>query len=363
MGCCCLDHRSPILYHTAARIDPSNGDKILFYDALHPVIGDEVYSHTPQPSSAWVANGLLFNAVRFSSEIGDPRGILEWVVLTCWSIDSNSVLWWSHVDSSCTGLKVFADDNYVWVGTDDGEGFCFAASDGDLISEETGLFGYQYLTSGDTAGTCQFGTIAEYDHEFTNTYDPSLLQGAIDSWEIDGSHYITWAGTIDVYKTNKNDLASRTKFTTPAYPADTIEGATDSLYFASEAFTSYFKAYNYAGTAVWDNSTSEAKNFISNGDGSVLFTNTSNRLRNIDPSDGSTNWSSALIVGAVMGEPRRSVYDPVNDQFIIVAAGAIRPHSESTGSVNWILSGVVAQEFQLYGDDLFTCGGRGAIPA
>lgn len=365
MGCCCLDHRPSILYYTAARVDPVAGGDIIFYDALHPVVGDQSYFSAGQCSTIYVIADRLYNAVKFDSSVSDPRGQQDWIVVTCWDINSNSVLWWTHVDSEATLFRIYADANYIWLGTEDGEGFCLSPADGDLISETTGLdtVGYLYMTEGVTAGTVQWGPVAEYDHEFTATQTTGTIYDLLQAWDV-GNHYITWHDNgLRVYKIDKDDLANETTLTTPLSPANAIAGATDTLYFANNLGTNYFKAYDYAGTVLWDNSTSDMKAYFNYDDGVLYGLNTSAKIISVDPADGSTNWTSTLGLNfTTQNYPRKSVIDSTNSQIVVSPANAVRPHNTSTGSVNWAVTYADEQEYQIYGGDLYISGARTAVP-
>jgi len=363
MGCCCLNHKDTAIYYTAARIGASSGNSFIYYDALRPWIGDQSAFVPGQPSSIYVANGFLYNAVTFNAGAFDALDGNNWIVVTCWDIDSNSVVWSSHVDSTCTGLRIYADSSYVWVGTDDGEGFSFYASSGTVIEEVTGLssLGYLYMTAGVAENSVQYGPLAEYNHLFSNTQVSLITHDFVKAWDI-GSYYVAWYSPSRVYSVPKALLSSETLLA--SFDSGTnILGASDSVFFADDVFTSnQFDAYDYDANLLWGVGDSDARNYISYYGSYIYCTTSVGRLLKIDPTDGSTIWEQTFFfVSTSAQEPRKSLIDTSNNQLAMVSSFVIRPRDLSDGDVNWT-NGVSAQDLQLVDNWLYASSTRVSVP-
>lgn len=353
MGCCCLDHRVSQPYTTLMKLDAETGDEILNFDLLHPLIGDQAYS-TGNPSlggnevSAWIANGFVYQAC-----LVNPTGF-SGLLVACFAVDSPSTIWVSKVSgASGTNVRLYADNSYVWVGTDNNDGWCFAAADGDIVGSTTTLDSnsYLYMTSGASVGRCQFSPLVEYDHEFTETNTSSIMSSVSATWLVNGgTEYLVNPTVGKIYTVSKSDISSSTLVLDVT--SMTLIGGSDSVIVATDP-TDGPAGYNYSGAQLWTESSLSGLAFRGYSTDGIYF-RASNKLRKIDPTDGSTDWNGTPIIPEFVAPYRGELFDSVNSQMVVQGAGVPRPHDTATGAVNWAATRA-CQEFHLPGDGYLYC--------
>lgn len=301
-----------------------NGHVPARYDAMHPIVGD-VVNNVTGGTVVVTGNRIIHTVIDL---------VVNRVVTTCFELNIFPTVIWTE-KSTLTGINnksySYTDGTYIWVATDGGFGFCYLVSDGELQGSATGLNGYESITSGSDLGLCQFGNLAEYDHEYTVTQSTAIVGTYKQSYSSSTEH-IAYHGN-KIYLVSKSNLASATELGSTGFANPTLSYFDGEYYYMNEAgFSTYSAAYDTSGSLIWSIGTSET--FYTHDDQGFVYSGndgTKKRSR----TDGSLSWHTS---GAGNGAARyEGGIDNVNDHVIGKNARFL---NQSDGSLAFAASGI-----------------------
>jgi len=337
-----------------AKANLDDGVIVARYDAMHPIIGDAAGGTSG--GTLTVSGSRVIHAVIQGSFGGSV------LVTTCFDVDNLPTVIWTRKETMAGSNNFtysYSDESYVWVATDLGYAYCYRVTDGELQGSATSLKGMAAITSGTTAGRCQFGHMAEYDHEYTVIQSTSIGGTYRESYS-SATQHIAYHGN-KIYVVEKDDLATATEIGSTGFSTPTLtyfDG--DYYYMRDDSFSLTTSSYDTTGTLNW--SFSGLESFYTHDDQGFVYSGndgTKKRSR----TDGSLSWHTT---GAANGGRRWS--GGVDNNLDHVIGWQSRFLNQSDGVFQYASSGTTgdgsgrATTGIVIGDYWWTTGFRGVLP-
>jgi len=351
MGCCCLDHRTPIAYFTMAKANLDDGVIVARYDAMHPIIGDAAGTGTDGGTVAISGTNVIHSVIE-----GAFGGSV--LVTTCFDVDNlPSVIWTRREVMAGSNIETYAyaDETYVWVATNLGYAYCYRVTDGELQGSATSLKGMAAITSGTAAGLCQFGHMAEYDHEYT-VIQSTTIGGTYRQSYSSATQHIAYHGN-KIYVVEKDDLSTSTEIGSTGFATITLTYFDGDYYYLRDDSLSFeTTSYDTAGNLNWSFS-GPRESFYTHDDQGFVYSG-SDGTKKRSRTDGSLSWHRT---GAANGASRNR--GGVDNNLDHVISGGSTFIKQSDGTIEYSSSGFTSGGLNfVIGDYWWTTGSRAVLP-